>query len=113
MCCRLTPEKPQQRIALLGQSSQPLSPSAGVFPRNDPDVAGYSLAVAKPFRIAQENIGRQCRDRSSRDASSAVLLWLAPLPAPALARSVVRSPLEPHIHRLQLTATMRGVLCQR
>jgi hypothetical protein len=55
MCRRLTPQKAQQRMALLGQSSQPLSPSAGVFPRNDPDVAGESLAVAKPFWIAQEN----------------------------------------------------------
>src|ERR1700678_1814887 len=54
MCRRLTPQKAQQRMALLAQSSQPLSPSAGVFPRNDPDVTGQSLAVAKPFRIAQE-----------------------------------------------------------
>src|ERR1700693_3721971 len=61
---RLTPEKAQQWIALLGQSPQPLSSAAEVFPGNDPDVTGKSLTIAKPFRITQENIGRQCRDRS-------------------------------------------------
>src|SRR6202030_2834539 len=40
MCRLLTPEKAQQRIPLLAQSSQPLSPAAGVFPGNDADVTG-------------------------------------------------------------------------
>src|SRR5271170_2235485 len=59
-----TPQKAQQRITLLAQTSQPLSPATGVFPGNDPDVTGQRLAVAESFWIAQKDIGRQCRDRS-------------------------------------------------
>jgi len=64
MYCGLTPEKAQQRITLFAQASQPLSPAAGVLPGNDPDVTRQRFAVAKPFCIAQKDIGRQRRDRS-------------------------------------------------
>jgi len=64
MYCGLTPEKAQQRITLFAQASQLLSTAAGVFPGNDSDIACQRFAVAKPFRIAQKDIGRQRRDRS-------------------------------------------------
>jgi hypothetical protein len=38
MRSRLTPEKAQQRIALFTQPPEPLSPSTGVFPRNQPHI---------------------------------------------------------------------------
>src|SRR5580693_2577188 len=114
MCRRLTPEKTQQRITLLAQASQPLSPAAGVLSGNDPDVTRQRLAVAKPFRIAQKDIGRQGRDRSYAGmrhqqpggGSLACLLQ-------DLLIQLFDLRFEPGIHRLQLTAPLRGVCCQR
>src|SRR5580658_6560106 len=107
VCRGLTPEKAQQRIALLAQTSQPLSPAAGVFPGNDPDIAGQSLAVAKPFRIAQKHIGRQGRDGSHTGMShqqpcrgSLVCLLQN------LLVQLFYLRFESDVHRLQLTATM-------
>ena len=48
----LTPEKPQQRIALFRQSTEPLPPSTGVFPRNHPYITSQGLAVCESCWIA-------------------------------------------------------------
>src|SRR6267378_6250269 len=61
---RLTPEKPQQRIALFTQPTEPLPPSTGVFTRNHPHITSQGLAVRESCCLAQEHLGRQRRDRS-------------------------------------------------
>src|SRR6516162_2537752 len=63
MSTGLTPEKTQQRTALLGYPTEPLGSSTGVFPRDDPHVTGQRLAIHEPSRVAQEDLGRQCGDR--------------------------------------------------
>jgi hypothetical protein len=60
---RLAPEKPQQRIALFAQPTEPLPPSTGVFPRNYPHITSQGLAVCESCWIAQEHLGRQRCDR--------------------------------------------------
>src|ERR1700734_3218215 len=114
MCRRLTPEKAQKRITLLAQTSEPLSSAAGVFPGNDSDIACQRLAVAKSFRIAQKDIGRQGADRphttlSHQQPCAGSLACL-------LQDSLVQLfdlRFEPGVHRLQLTAPMSGVCSQR
>src|SRR5271156_895587 len=110
----LTPEKAQQRITLLAQASQPLSPAAGVFPGNDPDVTRQGFAVAESFRIAQKDIGRQCRDRSYSGMSHQQLGGgsLACLLQDSLIQ-LFDLRFEPGVHRLQITATTSGMCCQR
>src|ERR1700734_16352 len=110
----LTPEKAQQRIPLLAQASQPLSPAAGVFPGNDADVTGQRLAVAESFWIAQKNIGRQRRDRPPPGMSHQQLAGgsLACLLQDSLIQ-LFDLRFEPGVHRLQLTAPMSGMRCQR
>jgi hypothetical protein len=49
---RLTPEKPQQRIALFTQPTEPLPPSTGVFTRDNSHLTGYRLAISEPGGIA-------------------------------------------------------------
>src|SRR6266849_11137096 len=61
---RLTPEKPQQRIALFAHTTQPLPPSTGVFTRNHPHITSQGLAVSESCCIAQEYLCRQRRNRS-------------------------------------------------
>ena len=63
MSRRFSPQETQHRAALLGQSAEALSLAAGVLARNDPDVAGYRLAIREALRIAQEYIRGQCRHR--------------------------------------------------
>src|SRR5215470_17626103 len=63
MSTGLTPEKTQQRTALLGHPTEPLGSSTGVFPRDDPHVTGQRLAIHEPSRVVQEDLGRQCGDR--------------------------------------------------
>src|SRR6266436_5006354 len=43
---RLTPEKPQQRIALFTQPTEPLPLSTGVFTRNHPHITSQALLSA-------------------------------------------------------------------
>src|SRR5262249_134918 len=62
MSTGLTPEKTQQRTALLGHPTEPLGSSTGVFPWDDPHVTGQRLAIHEPSRVAQEDLGRQCGD---------------------------------------------------
>src|SRR6266852_3074166 len=59
----LTPEKPQQRITLFTQPTEPLAPSTGIFLRNHSHITSQVLAVRESCWIAQEYLGRQCRDR--------------------------------------------------
>src|ERR1700691_5142579 len=110
---RFTPQKAQQWITLLAQASQPLSPAAGVFPGNDPDIACHSLAIGESSRIAQKDIGRQCRDRSHTRMSHQQL-GAGSLPC-LLQDSLIQLfdlRFEPGVHRLQLAAPMSGVCCQ-
>jgi hypothetical protein len=53
-----TPEKSQQRIALFGQTTQPLSLPTGIFAGDHPHITGQFLAVCESRRIAQEHLGR-------------------------------------------------------
>src|SRR6267378_872051 len=55
---RLTPEKPQQRIALFTQPTEPLPPSTGVFTRDNSHQTGYRLAISEPGGIAQKHLRR-------------------------------------------------------
>jgi hypothetical protein len=55
---RLTPEKPQQRIALFTQPTEPLPPSTGVFTRDNSHLTGYRLAISEPGGIAQKHLRR-------------------------------------------------------
>src|SRR4029077_14552275 len=59
---RLTPEKPQQRIAVFTQPTEPLSPSTGIFTWNHSHITSQGLAVCKALGITQEYLGRQRRD---------------------------------------------------
>src|ERR1700686_3397609 len=60
---RLTPQKPQQRVTLFTQPTEPLSPSTGIFTWNHPHITSQGLAVCESCGIAQEHLGRQSRDR--------------------------------------------------
>jgi hypothetical protein len=53
---RFTPEKPQQRIALFRQPTEPLPPSAGIFPRDHPYITSQGLTVSKSCWISQEHV---------------------------------------------------------
>src|SRR6202162_6588287 len=61
---RLTPEKPQQRVALFTQPPEPLSPSARIFTWNHSHITSQGLAVCESGGIAQKHLGRQRCDRS-------------------------------------------------
>src|SRR3984957_15871406 len=60
----LPPEKPQQRVTLFTQPTEPLSPSTGIFTRNHSYITRQGLAVCESCGIAQEHLGRQRRDRT-------------------------------------------------
>src|SRR5262245_18523932 len=63
MSTGFTPKKPQQRTALFRDSTEPPVSSTGVLPRDDPHVTGQRLTIHEPPGVAQEYLGRQCRDR--------------------------------------------------
>ena len=63
MSTGFAPQEAQQRTALFGHSTEPLSCPAGVFPRDEPHVTGQRLAIYEPPRITQEYLRRQCRHR--------------------------------------------------
>src|ERR1700684_1636475 len=63
MRSRLTPEKPQQRITLFTQPTEPLTPSTGIFTWNHSHITSQGLAVCESGRIPQEHLGRQRGDR--------------------------------------------------
>jgi len=48
---RLIPQKAQQRTALFRYFTEPLSPSAGAFPRDKPYITGQCFAIREPPRI--------------------------------------------------------------
>ena len=48
----LTPEKTQQRIALLTQPTEPLPATAGIFAGDHPHVAHHRFAVGEARRVA-------------------------------------------------------------
>ena len=83
MRSRLTPEKPQQRVTLFAQPTEPLSRSTGIFTWNHPYITSQGLAVRESGGIAQEHLGRQRCDRpysgmshqQPRSNSSAGLLF--------------------------------------
>src|SRR5207245_9438855 len=56
---RFGPQIAQQRVALLGQFSQPLSLTAGVFTWDRSDVAGYVLAIGEAAGVSQDHLRRQ------------------------------------------------------
>src|SRR5215831_14137556 len=58
---RLIPQKAQQRTALFGYFTEPLSPSTGAFPRDESYITGQSFAIREPPWITQEYLGRQPR----------------------------------------------------
>src|SRR5271170_3357663 len=53
-----TPEKAQQRIALLGQTTQSLPPSTGIFSRDHPYITSQRFAVCESSRISQKHVRR-------------------------------------------------------
>jgi len=53
----LTPQKSQERSALLRQRPQPLPCAARVFARNQPDVARKAFRICKSRGIAEEHVG--------------------------------------------------------
>src|SRR5271165_6092401 len=62
MSAGLTPQKAQQRTALLGYFTESLPPSAGAFSRDEPHITGQRLAVHEPPRITQEYFRSQRRN---------------------------------------------------
>jgi hypothetical protein len=56
---RLTPQIPQERIALLGELPKSLPIAARVFARNHPDVAGQCLRIDKSRGLPEEHFGSQ------------------------------------------------------
>src|ERR1700751_310358 len=81
MSTRFTPQEAQQRTALFGHSTESLSLSAGVFPRNEPHITAQGLAVCEALRIPQENVGGQRPHRphsgvGHQQSGSATLLGL-------------------------------------
>src|SRR5712691_2216462 len=58
MSCCLTPEEPQERIALFGERAQSLPLAARVLARDHADVAGQRFPVEKPCGIAHEDFRR-------------------------------------------------------
>src|SRR5712691_7132146 len=114
MGCRLTPEEPQERIALFGERAQSLPLAARVLARDTADAAGQRFPVEKSCGIAHEDFRRQCRDgpdarmghehRGSRP-------FLGDLLDPLAETIDVR--IQMLIQRLELTATMRGMRRQR
>src|SRR5258707_12281843 len=83
MRSRLTPEKPQQRVTLFAQPTEPLSRSTGIFTWNHSHITSQGLAVSESGGIAQEHLGRQRCDgpysvvghQQTRSSSSAGLLF--------------------------------------
>ena len=57
---RFHQQETQDRTSLLGDVSQPSSISAGVFQRNQTEVAGHLLATLKAFGFSDDQHERQC-----------------------------------------------------
>jgi len=47
-------QETQQPVALLADVSQPLTITARLFSRDQPEIAGHLLAAAKPFRLPDD-----------------------------------------------------------
>src|SRR6202049_3187407 len=111
---RLTPEKPQQRITLFTQPTEPLPPSTGIFTWDHPYITSQGLAVCESCWIAQEHLGRQRCDRphsgmGHQQPCSGTFAGL-------LFDSLVYFfdlRCEPFVHRLQLTPPISGMWRQR
>src|ERR1700674_2923235 len=69
----------QQGVALLADRPQPSPPGAGVFARDQSQIAGQLLAVGKALDISDHQHEGQCRDRTHAGARAQQLRARVPL----------------------------------